>query len=255
VSLDELRRLVQWLLRARGIRCGNETEPAEAVLWLASRVDGVLEAVWDEVDNGALAPGRPAMPAPRLLRQETGVLHADAGGASALTTGSLYLDWMQAGGTSAVVSDLSSPLWLLPLLARRPRNPSFTLWVTADDAGGATRMRLWQAGSDALEIAADAHWQALWGAGARVRLERAGAADAGSPGECPAPLRRTAMDGRAAHAAAHGLSMDVGLWQRMGAVTAAAMVPETALSRARGAGGDEGDYRARPLAASPRATE
>lgn len=241
VSMDEVLRMAQWLLRARSIQCGNEDEPAAAVQWLAARMEGVLEALHGELEQGALARGCHGVVAPRIINETQVHLEADAGNASALTLGPLFLDWLVAAPEEAVleISGLCSPGWLLPHLAARPALSPVCIEVRGGGRDDPPLMRVWRNTQSEPGLALNRPWAQLWGLAVQVRMSRTSPESAHSAAVAGYP-DVSELQIRADRAGAHGVQVDPDLWQALGAIATEAMVPESDTSRARGAGaGDD----------------
>lgn len=235
VSLNEVLRLARRVLLAWGAGPGCEHEPALAVTWLESRGLAGLEMLWREC-RPPCAPARWA--AEEGAGAAVATLRIDGGGGSAAWIAAAAADWLAAreGPARVQVSAARSPLWFVPeLAARRERVPAWLL-ARGDDGGAAAPLLAARASAAGvtLELACDP--AALAGREAALTLGRGA-----SPPLAWTPRERI---GHAALAARHAASLDGGiavdeqLWHALYGVARGALVPESAASRARGAGAE-----------------
>ncbi len=234
VSANEVLRTVEWILRGRGIDCGNEDAAAHAATWLALAYPGALAGLLSELAVvGAVAPLAP-LSLERVNRRAV----IDAGGASALLVFPLVLDWLAAidwpGDVEVDLKRLASPLWCLGHLARLDGAPA--LRVVARDSDGACAIVARRAANARVD-AALAESTAIWGRCFDTTIERSGEPlDERGYAERLSADRLSEMRRRAL---ASGIRVSSCDWQALSAHAYEAFVPASVTSRERGAGGGD----------------
>ncbi len=235
VSANEVLRTTEWILRGRGVQCGNEDAPARAAAWLALGYPPALSGLVIELATpGAIAPLEALNP--RFAERR---LEIDAAGASALLVCPLALDWLRAcgwpGDAMVTIRNLASPLWCLGHLALLDAGPALGLSAAAGD--GETGLSLCRSADGSVEAALMAPIAAIWGRVYELATLTVNAGPAGAR----ATERLTAgqLADTARSAMASGLRVEASLWRELSCHAYQAYVPESATSRDRGAGGGD----------------
>jgi len=241
VSQNEIYRLCQRTLEGLGAPAGIDRDGAWSVAWLAARgLPGLLLLARDlERLDGSIGPlkvaplgGRPAI---------------DLAGQSALAAAGLILDYMRAVAAAAtnrrtalLVARCRAPLFLLPMAVRasEPRGRFRFAWSSAD--GGTLSISV----AAGMAAGTGIDGPAVLTDDRPVDVEIIHVADSTDPPESAdspvtGAIDEAAMTARLAETLALGIAVDPEIWARIGAVAARVLVPATAVSRERGAGGGD----------------
>ena len=225
LALNEVLRLAQKAAEGAGAPAGLDTDAGVCAEWLEARGLPGLAALADALEAGQAAPARC-----RAADIEDARLRFDA--ASDVLVGTLAVEWAATRSRQVQIAGLSGALGVLPALARlRGELGARTCLVPGADgtlAAAAGEGR-------ALELFGD--W-ARGGLGGTVILAFGAPARglARTIGESLA--RRSGNETDAAYRSAldHGIDIDDALYARLGRFAAEILVPESEISRLRGAG-------------------
>lgn len=246
VSQFEIYRRCQRVLEGLGAPDGIDREGAEAVAWLEARgLPGLALLVRDLPRLlGGFGPLVPRQAGAAGGPPESMI---DLAGQSAVACGGLLVEHVEVeaaaatGGTATLrLARCRAPLFLLPFaVGRAAFGRGFAIsWTQAGgDIGGVVRSRddYVLGGAETLR---DRWMLAPMPVAVTIvcRPADGGAAlpDKGLPFLDAALVRR-----RHADSLAEGIEVDDSVWQRLGEVAARVLVPATADSRARGAGGGD----------------
>ena len=234
VSANEVLRISEWVLRASGMSCGNEDDPARAVTWLALRFDGVLDAWLRELD--AVSPGMAPWLEPATSQRPWPRLHA--GGASALLVAPAVLDWLRAQppreSPSIEVCAVRASPWWLAHLSIAPG--AFCAQAHVVDRDGGSRAFIQRGANGTVHARFEPSIRECFARLHDVKLTRV-CTLAASNGV--GAISSTSLKARADDALRHGLGVPRHLWETLQGKAYAAYVPASAASRHRGAGGGD----------------
>jgi hypothetical protein len=231
VSLNEVYRTCQRALEGLGAPVGVDREGAAGIVWLEARgLPGLRELARNLAAlDGGFGP-------------VVAGIEIDAVGRSAIAYAGAIIDYLRSlcepGATATLkLRNVRSPLLLLPAAAARAALGERYLLRFGEsdmvagsallDEDGATLVLTDGASLDALSCQA---LTVVLATGPELRMT----ADMTSQILTPSLLRE-----RASRALADGIAVDDEIWRAVGAVAARVLVPATAESRVRGAGGGD----------------
>ena len=239
VSWNELQRACQKAFRGLGVAAGADDDSAFAVLWLQARGLDALAPLAAALSALERTPPRPLVRGGR----EGGIDVLDAGGQPAVSVASDALDFAVscAGGRGSPVEvrvlAVEGGIFVAGALAQRPpsghrvrvrwREGDTRRELDTGPAGGCLLLTAPAGGAEDAGLASDTV-QVVVG-GPRDRRPASWRIDAAE-----AELER-----RALHSATHGIEVPDALWGRLLTLAGRTLVPASAASRERGAGGGE----------------
>ncbi|MDX1432518.1 MAG: DUF3726 domain-containing protein [Gammaproteobacteria bacterium] len=239
MSHAEVERLCRKVLAALGMAGGIERDAALAVLWLEARGLGGLARLRAALP--ALAEAHDAAPA--ALAASGGETRYDAHGQCALLVAPSLVDVARAGAER-------SASCMHRVVVERTADPLFALAVAAIAGPPEAAFRLrWREheGARAARVAADGTVSIERASGGDAALviecmlgRAAGADDAAARGAA-IEIDAATLEARRGESLARGIAVDGDDWQALSAVAAGALVPDTADSHERGAGGGRYD--------------
>jgi hypothetical protein len=234
VSLFEIWKITQRCLEASGVPAGHDREGAFATMWLAEHGFPAL----DMMKATDLSCG--SAWALTLTRSESGT-QLEAGGLPLISLAIDAVDMVVADAsetkenenTRLIITNACAPLYLLPFTARRA------------ELSGVFTLR-WQMGSN--DVCITIAGKDVWIDGAQLsdlndvtnRLDVTLTYCAGTrPNSTPSAglLTPEQLSGRRRDSLSSGVEVDESDWSGLVEMSRAVLVPETAESRAHGAGG------------------
>lgn len=239
VSWNELQRACQKAFRGLGVAAGADDDGAFAVLWLQARGLDALAPLAAALSALERTPPRPLVRSGR----EGGIDVLDAGGQPAVSVASDALDFTvaRAGGrgtrTEVRIAAVEGGILVAGALAHRPpsghrirvrwREGGTRRGLDTGPAGGCLLLTAPAGGAEDAGLAPDTVQVVVGGPRGRRhaswRIDAAGAE----------------LERRALHSVTHGIEVPDALWRRLLTLAGRTLVPASAASRERGAGGGE----------------
>ena len=237
VTLNEVLRLSRRVCLALRVGPGCEHEPARAVTWLEARGLPGLLTLWTDLERLRESTGRGM----QILEEDVasgGLVRLDGAGASALFAVPGALDWLLTlpEGVRLCLTDVHSPLFALAALAERP--VASGLWVRAQDAAGCWQLSVRVDSGSRTAVSAAVDVERLAGVATSLLMGR-GSGPAHENAGTVVSLCGAVLERRYRQSLGQGIATDPALWLRLADVARESLVPESQMSRARGAGGGD----------------
>jgi len=225
VTLNEVERTCQKALFGAGVPAGLDDDAAQATAWLESLGISALPALTEALENWTGARSA-------FAQVETGADAFDTGGRSAVLPGPHVIDMVVAragktGSATLRIAALRDPQFLVPC----------ALDYSRTDLSFAIAWDNWAGAKLALgDVTLLGDWTSRQDGPCDVVLECCRGSHCALDISLPVALGSDDLEARHRAALAKGLEVEDAVWKTIARFAHAALVPASAVSRARGAG-------------------